>query len=257
MDFFESLMKKFGYVKDKTTETQTEAIIKPKVDLGVCVPLHAKKQEKKDLKKIKFVIKDDKEDESPFDKLRNAYEKDKASFNREVKEITESTPSEPYDYEPELGVESIENKSIVKSKSPFGKILFNKQNESEEPNESDDELDVASKKLDEGYVPRFSRTARQKMGLEEKEAPAVSSGYAQFEVTGVYAGGAETMISGIVRCGKLTKRMTAQIGKNNIRVSDLKQSFASVSEIREGENGTIFTRGGAGNIRNGDVIEFA
>lgn len=257
MDFIESVMKKLGYVKEKKTESEKTSVqAKPKVDLGVCVPIHAKKQEKKDSKKIKFIIKDDKEEESPFDRLRKGFEKDRAEFNKEVRDITESIPSEPYDYEPELGVESIEKKPITQSKSPFGKVLFNKQNESEEQNESGDELDVASKRMDEGYVPRFSKTARQKMGLEEKPAPVVSNGYAQFEVTGIYAG-AETMISGIVRCGKLTKRMSAQVGKNNIRVSDLKQSFASVNEIREGESGTIFTRGGAGIIRNGDVIEFA
>jgi len=257
MDIIESIMKKLGYVKEKKTETEkTSAPVKPKIDLGVCVPIHAKKQDKKDSKKIKFVIKDDKEDESPFDKIRKAFEKDRSDFNKEVNDITQSSPSEPYDYEPELGVESIEKKPVVQSKSPFGKVLFNKSNNSEEEKESDDELEVASKKMTDGYVPRFSSTARQKLGLEEKPVSVATNGYAQFEVTGVYAG-AETMISGIVRCGKLTKRMTAQVGKNSIRVSDLKQSFASVSEINEGENGTIFTRGGAGNIRNGDVIEFA
>ena len=257
MDVIESLMKKLGYVKEKKTESEkTSAPLKPKVNLGVCVPMHAKKQDKKDSKKIKFIIKDDKEEESPFDKIRKEYEKDKSDFNREVREITESTPSEPFDYSPELGVEPIEKKTIVQSKSPFGKVLFNKSNNNDEEKESTDELDVASKKMTDGYVPRFSSTARQKLGLEEKPVAQVSNFYAQFEITGIYAG-AETMISGIVRCGKLTKRMSAQIGKNTIRVSDLKKSFASVEAINEGESGTIFTRGGAGNIRNGDVIEFA
>jgi hypothetical protein len=259
MDFVESIMKKFGYVKEKKAENEKTSVSeKPKIDLGVCVPMHAKKKEK-DSKKIKFVIKED-EEESPFDKLRKDFEKDRSEFNKEVREITERTPSEPYDYEPELGVESIERtkpvaKPITQSKSPFGKVLFNKQDEEEKENE--DELEVASKKFSEGYVPRFSATARQKMGLEEKPVSApITTGYAQFEVTGVYAG-AETMISGIVRTGKLTKRMSAQIGKNTIRVSDLKQSFASVDAIYEGQNGTIFSRGGAGLIRNGDIIEFA
>ena len=252
MDFLESMMKKIGFVREKKADKEiVEKPIKPKIDLGVCVPIHAMK--KKETKKIKFSIAQN--EESPFDKIRKEYEKDKAEFNKEVREITDQEPSEPFDYAPELGVESIEQKPI-QAKSPFGKVVFGKQNDSDGSKESTDELDVASKKMVEGYVPRFSATARQKLGMEEKPAAPVSNSYAQFEVTGVYSG-VETMISGIVRCGKLTKRMSAQVGKNNLRISDIKKSFVSVGEINEGESGTIFTRGGAGIIRNGDVIEFA
>ena len=255
MDFLESMMKKIGFVREKKTEKEIVVKpVKPKIELGVCVPIHAMKKGK-DSKKIKFSIAQN--DESPFDKIRKEYEKDKSDFNKEVNEITQQQPSEPFDYEPELGVESIEKKPVVGSKSPFGKILFNKENESLDSKECDDELDIAAKKMTDGYVPRFSATARQKLGMEEKPASPVSNSYAQFEVTGVYSGGAETMISGIVRCGKLTKRMSAQVGKNSLRISDIKKSFVSSDSIDEGESGTIFTRGSAGIIRNGDVIEFA
>lgn len=255
MDFVESVMKKFGYVKEKKTEDEkTQVVTKPKSEISVCIPMHARKKEK-DSKKIKFVIKEE-EEESPFDKLRKEYEKDRTEFNKEVKQIIEQQPSEPFDYEPELGIESIEKPvNPVSLKSVFAK--YRKEDDSIKGESKGDELDLAGKKMIEGYVPKFSKTARQKMGLEEKSAnDSSSTGYAQFEVTGVYSG-AETMISGIVRCGKLTKRMSAQIGKSTIRVSDLKQSLCAVNEINEGEEGTIFTRGSVGLIRNGDVIEFA
>jgi hypothetical protein len=250
MDLIESLMKKLGYVKEKKNESEKTSVpVKSKSELGVCVPMHAKKKEK-DSKKIKFVIKNDDEEDSPFDKLRKEYEKDRADFSKEVKQIVEQQPSEPFDYDPELGVEMVEKPASFSVKSVFSKYR------KEETSEKKDELDEAAKKMSDGYVPRFSSTARQKLGLEKKPVEKNSNSYAQFEVTGVYAG-AETMISGIVRCGKLTKRMSAQIGKSSVRISELKQSLSSVSEINEGEEGTIFTRGSSGIIRNGDIIEFA
>jgi hypothetical protein len=246
MDFLESMMKKIGFVREKKAEKEiVEKSVKPKIDLGVCVPIHAVKKGK-DVKKIKFSIPQN--EESPFDKIRKAYEKDKSDFSKEVRDITEQEPAEPFDYAPELGVESIERKKPISFENAYPKST---------DEESTDELDIAGKKMTDGYVPRFSATARQKLGMEEKPIAPVSNSYAQFEITGIYSGGAETMISGIVRCGKLTKRMSAQVGKNSLRISDIKKSFVSVGEINEGESGTIFTRGSAGIIRNGDVIEFA
>lgn len=252
MDLIESLMKKLGYVKEEKVVEKKEQP-KPRKDLGVCVPLHAQKKGK-DSKKIKFVIKNDDDEDSPFDKLRKEYEKDKAEFNKAVKHIMEQQPSEPYDYDPELGIEHIAEEG--ETNSPLVKSLTAKSTKEKESTEkSDDELDEASNKM-EGYVPRFSASARKKLGLEQKSTESSSKSYAQFEVDGVYVG-VETMISGVVIRGKLTKRMSGQIGKNNIRISDLKQKLSSVSEINEGEEGTIFTRGSLGLIKNGDIIEFS
>ena len=75
-------------------------------------------------------------------------------------------------------------------------------------------------------------------------------------MNGVYVG-VETMISGTVTSGKITKRMTTQINGSMMRVSEIKKNYQSVQELATGENGTIFTRGNAAaRIKSGDVLDF-
>jgi len=192
--------------------------------LGVCVPNHAKSPEER--KKMPKEI-------NPFDKLRSQHDKE---IGREVKEILEQEPEEPYDFAPELGVESVAS----------GK---------EENAKEKDEIDNAIEKLDQGYVPRFSSTARQKLGYETAQAPrqAIS---ASLEVKGVYVG-AETMISGRVLSGRIRKSMSSSLGKGTIRVSDLKKGSMTVPELNSGEEGTIFVRGNASMVKYGDVLDFS
>jgi hypothetical protein len=221
----------FDFFKKKNARKE-EKVECAKKDHGVCVPVHRlSAEEKKKLAKKKEV--------SPFDKLRMQHLKEQAEFSKEFKEISEQIPQEPFDYEPDLGVESIETKP-----SP-AKIEY----------DSEDELDVAAQKMSEGYVPKFSSTARQKLGLEEKAKPVVSvSG--SLEVSGVYIG-AETMISGTVSSGRLRKSMTAAMGKGTIRISDLKKGSMTVGELKEGEEGTIFVRGNATSVKYGDIVDFS
>ncbi|MFA5930854.1 MAG: hypothetical protein WC821_00915 [archaeon] len=237
-DFLKGKKENKGFAK-KEVVAKVEPPAPVKKDLGVCVPHHAKSaEEKKKLSKIKEV--------SPFDKLRMQHLKETAEFNKEFTEIAAQESEEPYDYEPDLGVESIDSTPIQeKQSSQKGTPVF----------DENDELDVAAKKMGEGYVPRFSKTAREKMGYEEK-TPIVPTITGSMEVSGIYVG-AETMISGRVISGKITKRMSCQLGKGTVRISDLKQSSMSVTELRSGENGTIFVRGNPGNIRNGDILDFS
>jgi len=219
---------KFAH-KEPTTDSVPQ---KSKKDLGVCIPNHAKsKEERKKLPKKEI---------SPFDKLRMQHEKD---MGKTLEDISAQESEEPYEYEPELGVAGIGG-----AKEEEKKVSADKT----------DEIEAAVKKLDEGYIPKFSSTARKKFGYED-EKPLEQSGpraYGQFEVTGIYVG-AETMISGIVVSGKVTRRMSTQIGKSTIHISDLKKSFAAVQELSQGESGTIFTRGStASSLKNGDVLEF-
>jgi hypothetical protein len=225
----------FDFLKGKNGEKQAneKQASSQKKDLGVCVPVHRKSSEdKKKLSKSKEEI-------SPFDKLRMEHLKETAEFNREIKEISEQEAEEPFDYSPELGVETIEQKK----EAPV--VEYN----------SEDELDVAAQKMSEGYVPRFSSTARQKLGLEQK-APQVVRVAGSLEVSGVYVG-AETMISGQVVSGRLKKSMTSSLGRGTIRISDLKRGSVTVSDLSAGESGTIFVRGNANSLKNGDVIDFS
>lgn len=203
-----------------------------KADLGVCVPIHAKTPE--DKKKLKG-----KKEVNPFDKLRNEHLKETNQFNKEFEELASQEPQEPFEFAPELGVEEIE------------------QNKKEStPNfDPNDELDVAAQKMSDGYVPRFSSTARQKLGLEQK-APQVVRVAGTLEVRGMYVG-AETMISGKVVSGRLKKSMSANMGKGTIRISDVKRGSMTVSELKSGEDGTIFVRGNVSMLRNGDEIDFS
>jgi len=252
----------FDFLKGKKENTHNNTV--PKKDLGVCVPHHAKSiEEKKKLSKSKYV--------SPFDKLRMDHLKETAEFNKEFKEISEQESAEPFDYEPELGVESIDTRkteSSMEDKPKLRRLDMLKPGQRDDPVEiesisnnskieynQNDELDVAAEKMSNGYVPKFSSTARKKLGLEEA-APVKSSVSGSIEVSGVYAG-AETMISGTVISGRLKKSMSAQLGKGTVRISDLKQGSMSVSELQNGERGTIFVRGSALSIRNGDVIDFS
>jgi len=228
--------KENKWAKEKEKVAQVAPV---KRDLGVCVPNHAKSAEEK--KKLKG-----KREINPFDKLRAAHLKETSEFNKEFTEISQQESEEPYEYAPELGVEGIEEKK---------RGVEEKKSEAEITYDANDELDVAAEKMSKGYVPRFSSTARQKLGLEEKPVQQNSiSG--TLEVSGVYVG-AETMISGRVISGRLKKSMSAQRGKGTIRISDLKQSSRTVSELVSGEEGTVFVRGNANNLRNGDTIDFS
>ncbi|MCX6803490.1 MAG: hypothetical protein NTY48_02880 [Candidatus Diapherotrites archaeon] len=281
---------------------------------NVCIPIHAKSAEER--RKLK------KEDLSPFEKIRENYEKSEKEFDQEFEEITSQTPEEPYDYDPSLGVETLseehtEKKPVLKTSSidpvlaerkarmfeevrkvmyrggtppsekPKQKPINRKEfkmafdvpleEEKEETKKSEngfweigaknkerktgfkeremDEIDESIDKI-EGYVPKFSSTARAKLGIakEEKAAPSV---YGTFRVSGVYPGGDTTVISGEVVFGKITQRLTAQNGNAIIRVSELKRGMETVSELYTGEIGTIFTRGSALMVRNGDELEFS
>ncbi len=220
-------------------EEPISASAKPKKDLGVCIPNHAKSAEER--KKLP------KKEVSPFDKLRTAHEKE---MGKTLLDIESQESEEPYEYEPEFGIGGIEYAKKEKQK------VESDENDNLDEN---DELDRASKKMSEGFVPKFSATARKKLGLEEEKSSQDSAPreHGSFEVTGFYVG-AETMISGTVVSGKITKRMSTQLGKNTMRVSDLKKSFVSVTELRTGESGTIFSRGSTPSmLRNGDVLEFS
>lgn len=235
LDFlFEFFGLSTGEPKNKWAKPKAKKPVeKKKVELGICVPQHAKKKVKE--KKI-----DSKEEVSPFDKLVKGHEN--AQIESEVGELMEQESQEPYEYEPELGVETIAPAKEEKK---------------------EDELDEAARKMSEGYVPKFSSIARKKLGYGESASLGVEEekvrrgiGSAEFEVTGVYLG-AETMISGIVVKGKITKRMTADLGKVNIRITDLKQRFVPVKELQEGEEGTIFTRAKIGLLKSGTILEFS
>ncbi|VVB75513.1 Uncharacterised protein [uncultured archaeon] len=231
-----------GKKEHKFAQKEKETVfapVRPKKDLGVCIPNHAKSAEEK--KKLP------KKEVSPFDKLREEHAKE---MGRTLLDIESQESEEPYEYEPEFGIGGIE--------------YAKKENQKVEPEENNnldenDELDRASKKMSEGYVPKFSSTARKKLGFEDENSQqdAVPRAHGSFEVSGVYVG-AETMISGTVVSGKITKRMSTQLGKTTVRVSDLKKSFVSVDELRNGESGTIFSRGSTPSmLRNGDVLEFS
>ncbi|MFA6065345.1 MAG: hypothetical protein WC746_05875 [archaeon] len=251
----------FDFLKGKKKE---EPVHGRKKDLGVCVPHHAKSlEEKKKLSKSKYV--------SPFDKLRMDHLKETADFNKEFKEISEQESEEPYEYEPDLGVESIDTRkaqALEEEKPKLRRLdmlkpgqrdddapVENKSNNSKIEYNQSDELDVASEKMSNGYVPKFSSTARKKLGLEEA-APVKVSVSGTIEVSGVYVG-AETMISGTVVSGRIRKSMSAQLGKGTVRISDLKQGSRTVSELNSGEEGTIFVRGNAMSVKYGDVIDFS
>jgi hypothetical protein len=216
--------KKFG----QKTDSEAPPAPKPKRDLGVCIPVHARTAEER--KKLK-------NEKSPFEELQKEHEKE---MTHTLRDIESQEPEEPYDYAPELGVEGIDS---------------NKEKESS-TGEKPDELDAASQKMSEGYVPRFSSTARQKLGLEEKAPQQAAPIQAEFEVSGVYPG-AESMISGRVIRGKINKRLTAQTGKGTLRISDIKVGSSTVQELYQGESGTIFARGIISALRNGDILEFS
>ena len=273
-----------------------------KKQLGVCIPNHAKtSQQRRNLPKKEI---------SPFDKLRENYEKDTADFNREVEELSAQTSEEPYEYESDLGVESIEVKKeqkelmqkkasvsfsqpsekertlsdrraalerevkgVIASRTPFGNSNKNKELVSEaksnwgkalptftkkpEPAQEleIDEIDESIEKV-ETYVPRFSKTAREKF-TGEKDAVAQPSAHGTFAVTGVYPGGDTTIISGEVVAGKVNKRMSAQKGTSTIRINEIKKSMGQVNELIKGESGTIFARGTVNTIKYGDELEFS
>ena len=238
MGLFDFLKKKVNSNNWAKPKEKTVQEAPKKRDLGVCVPVHARTPEER--KKLKG-----KKEVSPFDKLRLQHLKETNEFNKEFKEISEQESEEPYEYEPELGVESVETKTSAPANNASQPVF-----------DQNDELDVASQKLNDGYVPRFSSTARKKLGLEEDAPKKETRVVGSFEVTGTYVG-AETMISGVVTSGKITKRMTATFGKGTLRISDLKRGSSSVSELLRDEEGTIFVRGNASNIKYGDIIDFS
>jgi hypothetical protein len=258
-DFLSGKKEKHNkWIKPKEHVHKVEEAPKKK-DLGVCVPHHAKSAEEK--KKLKG-----KKEVSPFEKLRLQHLKETDQFNKEFEEISEQEPEEPYDYSPELGVESIETKKeeeVEEKKFIPRKLDMMKPGQKGEYDQND-ELDVAAEKMSKGYVPKFSSTARKKLGYDDTKEEAEeraeemhkSTGSGSFEVTGVYLG-AESMISGRVISGKVGKKMTAQFGNVSVRITDLKKSFASVSELGAGDSGTIFTRANASLIKSGDILDFS
>jgi|GEM_PF-1539089 len=237
MGFWDFLFGK-SEVKNKWAKHKTKKPVeKKKVELGVCIPQHAKKGKTKKEVLVK---------ESPFEKLIKKH--NQKEFNEEVEEIVGQQPHEPFDYEPDLGVEE---------------VAAGKTEKKEEP-EKEDELDAAARKMSEGYVPKFSAVARKKLGYEDnvpaenktirmKKAPV---GKAQFEVTGVYYG-SESVISGEVISGTITKRMSAPFANTTLKISDLKTGVSSVKELTEGQRGTIFTRGKIGLLKSGTILEFS
>jgi hypothetical protein len=226
------------WAKEKEAKPKEE---KKRADLGVCVPNHAKSAEER--KKLRG-----KREISPFEKLRLQHEKD---LGHEVKELMEQETEEPYDFAPELGVQGINEgqKSGIANNEPQAAL------------NEEDELDRASKQMSQGFVPKFSSSARKKLGVEAK--PPEREEYeteqprntAEFEVTGLYVG-IESMISGRVINGKITRRMASQIGKNSVRISDMKRGPLTVDELNAGEHGTIFTRTNAATLKAGDTLEF-
>lgn len=258
-----------------------------KRDLGVCIPDHAKNREEKIKSKVHT-----KKEVSPFEKLQRDYEKSNAEFEKEFEEITSQTPQEPYDYEPDLGVEQVEKSPAVKkledperlarraklfeevrrvmyhgevpeeksgkeNSAPWEKREQPKKSrisfDADEENEELDEIDASIEKV-EGYVPRFSKTAREKLSSPENNEPRASG---QFRVTGVYPGGDTTIISGEVVYGKINKRMSAQKGNTTVRVNELKRGLEGVDELYEGETGSVLSRGTLNLIKYGDVLEFS
>jgi len=139
-------------------------------------------------------------------------------------------------------------------KKEWGKAMpaFSAQQE-EEPL---DEIEESIEKV-EGYIPKFSNTARKKFELNNEARAVEPKGFGTFEVTGVYQGGDTTIISGRVTSGKITARLTAQKGNISIKLNELKCGLDSVGELREGDQGSLFARGSVGAIRNGDLIDFS
>jgi hypothetical protein len=221
----------FDFLKTKrenkwAKEKEKKVVCAPrKKNLGVCIPVHAKSA--KERKKMP------KKEISPFDKIRMKHQEE---IGVQVEEILDQEPQEPYDFEPQLGVESIASTN-------------------EKIEEKKDEIDKALEKIEEGYVPRFSSTARQKLGYETKKE-VTQKNSATIEVKGVYLG-SETMISGTILSGKITKNMSSSLEKGVIRISDIKKGSMTVKELNSGEQGTIFVKGNASKIKSGDILDFS
>ncbi len=262
--------------------------------LGVCVPEHAKSRDAKyslAMKAAKLVQK--KNESSPFEKLVKEREKSDAEFEKEFEEITSQVPEEPYDFEPELGVESVEeekeqkfansdpeyNQRKAKLMEEVRQVMYRgnppkagsvQKKEKNLPKESSISFDEEKKdeiekrdEIDEtidmieGYTPKFSSIARKKFSSSKEKDPVIEqNSFGSFSVTGVYQGGDTVVITGEVTSGKITKRMTAQKGTSTVRVGELKKGLEAVEELYEGEHGSIFTRGFVPNIKYGDVLDF-
>ncbi len=121
-----------------------------------------------------------------------------------------------------------------------------------------DEIEESIDKV-EGYVPKFSNSARKKFAssAEARGVGLEPKGSGTFEVTGVYQGGDTTIISGHVTSGKITSRLTAQKGSLSIRLNELKRGVESVSELRAGEQGSLFVRGSVAAVKYGDTLDFS
>jgi len=204
-----------------------------KRDLGVCIPNHAK-----DADERKKMLKNE---VSPFERLQNEHQKDdnfKLQFSR--------AKEKKFDSQNDLGIESA---ASAEKQEEVNEVVAQAVVE-----EKEDELDVAARQMD-SFVPKFSRTARQKLGIESKPEAVRHETTGSFEVSGVYPG-SETMISGRVVSGKIKKPMNCTFGKVTLRISDIKKGSLSASELCEGQSGTIFVRGSAAYLRNGDVLDF-
>lgn len=78
-----------------------------------------------------------------------------------------------------------------------------------------------------------------------------------FRIDGKYEVGDTLMISGRVESGTLKKGMKTEIGKGELRITELRIGSEKIGEIRENQQGTIFVKArGAQNIKYNDLLEF-
>jgi len=73
----------------------------------------------------------------------------------------------------------------------------------------------------------------------------------------LYDTGTLTMISGVVECGKLKKKMKTKVSTKDLVIADLKVGSTSVEELLLGEEGSIFVKSQVlPMIKYGDILEF-
>ena len=97
------------------------------------------------------------------------------------------------------------------------------------------------------------KVGEEKEGIFLKKEKPVN----RFKVSGLYDTGTLTMLSGVVECGKLKKKMKAKVSTKDLVIADLKVGSTSVEELLCNEEGSIFVKSQVlPMIKYGDILEF-